>query len=445
MIQGEAESICIGDDGGQFVGGSFSGVKDFDTGPGLDLRESVGAEDGFVTCFDRSGKYRWTTTFGAGQPIEVRGLAVSHGVLYAVCDERDGHVAVLAMDTTSGAAKPGFGVSGSQMFRCGDLDAAASIRCQDDTIFVPIHCTNFFGSGERTWTSTFAVVLALDRSSGSAVTIFGANGVQTIGNASVTADSAPRFDSLQPIGMAVSRSSIYIVGHCVGSNLEIGRQGAIIAEWQPRAFIAAIDRHSGAAVSGFGQGGVVLMESNISTANDAEVVGDSLYVTGSWEERLRTSAFVAMLNAATGAPIGQFGNAGIKLFGASEWQRGDWQSGWSVRVNGAVSYVAGGYIKVDNQIEERSTQGVFVAAFNRADGSPLTSFGNRGVQLIEGITGEEQGRIEPFGDDLFLIARTHPSLERGKHEVKIGNVIIKKGEMSGFLFRLSRDGAIIGK
>ena len=77
MIQAVAEAICLGEDGSRYVGGSFSGIRDFDTGPGFDFHEAVGAEDGFVTRFDQNGKYCWTKTFGAKDNIEVRGIGRS--------------------------------------------------------------------------------------------------------------------------------------------------------------------------------------------------------------------------------------------------------------------------------------------------------------------------------------------------------------------------------
>jgi hypothetical protein len=232
--------------------------------------------------------------------------------------------------------------------------------------------------------------------------------------------------------MALSRSSIYIVGHCSGNNLGIGRQGSIFAGQQSKAFVAAINPQSGAAVDGFGQGGVVLMEGNARTANDAVVVGDSLYLTGTCREESLESAFVAMLNAGTGARAQQFGTAGIRIFGS--W---DWQGGCSVRVNGPVVYVAGSYIR-------EQTQGVFLAAFDRTNGFPVTTFADKGVRLIEGLT-SGGGRVEPFGDDLFLVAGTEPRLENDKHEVKIGNVTLKKGEIAGFLFRFSKDGKLLDR
>ena len=93
----------------------------------------------------------------------------------------------------------------------------------------------------------------------------------------------------------------------------------------------------------------------------------------------------------------------------------------------------------------QQTEGIFLAAFDRTNGFPSASFGNAGVLLIEGTKFGNQGRIEPFDGDLFLAARTDPSLENDKHEVKIGNVTLKKGEISGFLFRFSKDGTLLDK
>jgi len=433
MIQGAPEGICIGEDGSQYVGGSFSGTRDFGTGPGFDLHKAVGKEDGFVTCFDRNGKYRWTRTFGARQRIDVRGVAVSHGVVYAVCEELDGHVAILAMDSTTGASKPEFGVLGCQMFRCGQRDCAAGIRCQGNTIYVAIRCINFPGGKWPAY--SFTIVLAIDRSSGSAVTGFGNGGAQTIGNAlasgSVSARVSP-FNNVEPFGLATSGSTLYVFGSCEGTSLGIGRQGTIVGGWRYNAFVAALSTKSGTAVGGFGQNGLVVLQGNNTEAADAVVSGGLLYLTGRWQQASHDKAFLAVMDAGTGTLSPRFGKDGIKVFGPWEWE-----SSCSIRVNGQVVYIAGGYI--DPPIE-----GVFVAAFDRSSGLPVMSFGNSGSQLFEGPNFGNQGRIEPFGDSLYLVARTEPLLD-DKREIRIGGTTIKYGEVSGFLFRLGKDGAAADK
>jgi len=445
MIQGAPGAIYIDKDGSQYVGGSFSGKRDFDTGLGFDFHEAVGTEDGFVTCFDRNGKHRWTRTFGAKEGVDVRGIAVSHGVVYAACDESGGHVVILAMDGSNGTTKSGFGHSGCQMFRCGEIDRAATIRSHGDIIYVAIRCLNILAgklpplaANEEPpaikWPSySFTVVLAIDRTSGSAVTGFGTNGVQTIGNAVALKDALSAKVSqtrVEPFALTVSGSTLYIVGSCDGSSLGTGGQGTMTAGSSSKAFIAALDTQTGAAVSSFGHAGMVLMDGDITEANDVVVSGGSLYLTGTLRHGSHEKAFLAAMDAGTGTLSQQFGTAGIKVFGPS-----DWESGWSIRVDGQVVYIAGSYIN-------QRAEGVYVAAFDRTSGLPVRSFGTSGTRLIEGLSYGNQGRMGRFGDTLFLVARTEPSLESEKHEIMIGNRIIKHGDMNGFLFRLRKDGTV---
>lgn len=448
MIQGAPEALCIGEDGSQYVGGSFSGNKDFDTGPGFDFHESVGAEDGFVTRFDRDGKYCWTKTFGAKERVDVRGIAVSRGVVYAVCEELEGHVAIVAMDCATGASKAGFGHSGCQMFRCGQFDFAAGIRSRGDTIYVAIRCRNILAgklpplvAGEPApaiaWPDySFTVVLAIDGTNGSAVISFGTKGVQTIGNAlALTGPPSAKVanTNVEPFGLAVSGSTLYVFGRCDGNSLGIGGQGSIIGErMRSKGFIAALNIQTGTAVSGFGQTGLVVMDRDAAEVADTVVSEGLLYVTGCWQHAGHDNAYLAAMDASTGRLSQQFGTAGMKVLGPWEWE-----SGWSIRVKGQVAYITGGYM-------DRETEGVFVAAFDRTSGLPVKAFGSGGTQLIEGLKWGEQGRIEPFGNTLFLAARTEPSLEK-KHEVKIGETIFTHDGVSGFLFRLRTDGRVVDK
>ncbi len=434
ITQGAADSLCVSEDGGRFVGGSFSGKRDFDTGAGTDIREAVGVEDGFVTHIDRNGEYRWTATFGAKEKIQVRGIALSCGVVYAACDESKGHVAVLAMDSATGALVPGFGVSGCQMFHCGQFDSAAAIRCQGDRIYVAVRCGNFPGGK---WPScSFVAVLAIHSGDGSAVNTFGTGGVQTIGNIVGAGDSSSRGlsagDSVEPLGLAMSNATLYVVGRCQGSSAGIGGQGAIVAGTGGKAFVAAIHAASGAALDGFGRNGVLVIAENASEAADAVVFGDSLYVTGCWRESSVEKAFVLALDAGSGAFSPHFGTAGITVFGS--WT---WQASWSIRVIGQAIYVAGGYMN-------SSSEGVFVAAFDRTSGLPLASFGNSGAQLVEGLRFGQQGRIECFGDTLFLAARTG-IMRNEKREAKVGSTLLNYGEMNGLLLHFSKDGTLLAK
>jgi len=62
--------------GNVWVVGSFEGVVDFDPSNGVDIHESAGAEDVFVTRLDAHGAYRWTRTFGGIGSDPGRGIGL---------------------------------------------------------------------------------------------------------------------------------------------------------------------------------------------------------------------------------------------------------------------------------------------------------------------------------------------------------------------------------
>jgi hypothetical protein len=222
MIQGFPEALAVDEDGNQYVGGSFSGERDFNTGLGVDVHRATGKEDGFVSCFGANGKYRWTTTFGAQQRVGVRGIAVSRGTLYVACDELNGHVGILAMDSATGMPNAKFGVSGTKMFRCGQIGRAVAIRCRGEVLYVAVQGVNF-PVGQDVACS-FVAVLAIDRTSASPIPGFGTNGIQTIGNPVIPAAATPisGIDSVEPFGAAMTNSTLYVVGACQGRSLGIG-------------------------------------------------------------------------------------------------------------------------------------------------------------------------------------------------------------------------------
>jgi hypothetical protein len=274
-------------------------------------------------------------------------------------------------------------------------------------------------------------VLAIDGTSGSAVKSFGTNGVQTIGDslASTTVASAKvsSFESVVPLGLAVSGSTLYVVGRCQFTSPGIGHKGKIAGGMNGKAFIAALDVKSGSGATRFGRDGLFFVDGHAAEVADAVLSGGSLFVTGRWKQRSSDNAFLASIDAATGALTQRFGIGGIKV--VAPWE---WQSAWSIRVNEHIVYVAGGYL-------DKGTGGVFVVAFDRRTGLPVTAFGNRGTLLVEGLKFGNQGRIETFGDDLYLIARAIKGEER---EIKIGSTTLRNGDFGGFLFHFLKDGTL---
>ncbi len=71
--------------GNLYVGGSFSGAADFDPGPGFQVLNSLGDQDGFVAKFSPSGDFVWARRFGGTAGDQVNDLAVdAAGNVYAV-------------------------------------------------------------------------------------------------------------------------------------------------------------------------------------------------------------------------------------------------------------------------------------------------------------------------------------------------------------------------
>ena len=70
--------------GNLYVGGSFTGSADFDPGPGFQVLNSVGADDGFVAKYSATGDLVWARRFGGTGSDAVNGLAVDGaGTSYA--------------------------------------------------------------------------------------------------------------------------------------------------------------------------------------------------------------------------------------------------------------------------------------------------------------------------------------------------------------------------
>jgi hypothetical protein len=427
MIQGAPEAICVGDDGSQFVGGSFSGTRDFNTGPGRDIHQAVGIEDGFLSRFDRSGKYCWTVTFGASERINVRGIAASHDAVYAVCGEQNGYIGILAIDPVTGAPKSRFGSSGCQMFHSGRLSFASAIGCLGRSVFVTVNCVNAATpTPERSSPAVVAfpvaAVLAIDGADGSALQGFGTRGIQIVGGASSPAE---RF---RVRGLATTPKTIYVVGSCYGPKPGATGVISITGEFSEHPFIAALDVTNGKISTTFGNNGFVVMRDSAKTAADVVASESRLYLTGCWDEPSTTRAFVAALELTSGKLDASFGDSGIRVFGTC-----DWQCGHSIRVHAEVVYVAGAYIA-------RDAEGIFLEAFNKVNGKSLATFGNRGRLFIDGLEFGEQGQIGILDGALYLVARTDERGTAPPHEIKIGNLRIDRRQLSGFLFRFTDNG-----
>ena len=140
---------------------------------------------------------------------------------------------------------------------------------------------------------SFALVLAIDPRSGSLVKGFGKGGVQTVGNAiaptSPALDSLSMEDSVEPHGVAVSGSTIYVYGESRGTSAGIGGVGLVRGGnlSNPPGFIAAIDVRSGVAANGFGMDGLVVMSGRTIGIGDVAVSEGTLFATGGMGRTVR--------------------------------------------------------------------------------------------------------------------------------------------------------------
>ena len=70
--------------GNLYVGGGFSGSTDFDPGPGLQVLNSVGGQDGYVAKYSATGDLIWVRRFGGSGSDEINDVTVdAAGNVYA--------------------------------------------------------------------------------------------------------------------------------------------------------------------------------------------------------------------------------------------------------------------------------------------------------------------------------------------------------------------------
>ena len=63
-----ARAVALDDAGNIFVGGDFTGTKDFDPGDGVEERSTSGEDACYLSAFDRDGNFKWVRTW-AGQSL----------------------------------------------------------------------------------------------------------------------------------------------------------------------------------------------------------------------------------------------------------------------------------------------------------------------------------------------------------------------------------------
>jgi len=334
--------IAMSASGELYVAGLFSDSEDFNPHQGLDLKISRGENDIYLTKFLANGDYAWTRALGSRGAEGLADLLISSDAVYVV------------------------GRIGGTDF---SIDGAGSI--------VTPGTANGF-------------VAAVSPATGAALAGFGNQGVVVLGGSG--------FDMCTAADLG--GGSLYITGSFSSQNFGIGAPGSVNTGVEPEAsFVVALNALNGAAVAGFGSGGIVKVETRYQKTRDILFTPGALYLTGSCWNTLaingvsiplgtvsNTAAFVVALNPATGTPVGTFGSSGARIIDGSEFE-----DGTNLFAIGSTLFVAGDSSSSSAAIAgqpAQSTNGSFIAGLT-LDGNALTTFGK------SGLLGFSNTRFEP--------------------------------------------------
>ncbi|HEY3324961.1 MAG TPA: PKD domain-containing protein [Planctomycetota bacterium] len=434
VIQGSAnqgQSVAIDAAGNRYVVGVFSGVRDFNPGPGVDAKVGVGGSDVFVTRFNADGSYAWTQTFGGTADDYSRGVATDGTSVYvtgyvagsakigagvtAVASAGNYDAFVIALNCSDGAAKTGWGRLGSgiQTFGGAVNDYGYGVTTDGTSVYAS---GVFQGSGQIGAVGTAvgsaggtpdAFVIALNASDGAAKSGWGlsGSGIQTFGGTSSDAGT----------GVATDRMSVYVTGEFSSANAQIGAAGTALgsAGGSQDAFVIALNGSDGAAKSGWGLLGSGIQTFGGTSSDGGSGVatdGTSVYATGNFSSSNAqigaagtaigsaglADAFVIALNASDGAAKSDWGlsGSGIQTFGGAN---GD--GSYGVATDGTGVYATGNFNSANVQIgaagpaiSNAGSYDAFVIALNGSDGAAKTGWGRlgSGVQTFGG-TGDDRG------------------------------------------------------
>lgn len=80
-------TVAVDSLGNCYAGGGFSGMTDFDPGPGFDTISNVGSFDGYIAKYDSSGNLIWVKTYPFWSSDDrVKVLKMKNGFLYAIIE-----------------------------------------------------------------------------------------------------------------------------------------------------------------------------------------------------------------------------------------------------------------------------------------------------------------------------------------------------------------------
>jgi len=302
-IPGTPISVVVDDLGNKYISGTFSGINvNFNPSGAGGVLAGNGGSDVFVMRLNADGSFGWVQECSGTLADNASQLIVANGIVYVTyttssADLRIGAGAsqavpnggnadsnedgvVVALNATTGAPVTAFGGDG-MVFICGAGKVfATGVAIQSTTLYVSgeyegatVKIDNIGTGVSQIGTSiSCAYVAALNIADGLPQNVFSADGLQTFGgNSSVIHNGRTRGTAI-----GVSGTSILLAGNIDAENAGFGANGVFnsFPSKQTDAFVTALDL-TGAAVSGFGSGGVTIFGGSGSDTVEKISVGSS--------------------------------------------------------------------------------------------------------------------------------------------------------------------------
>ena len=411
VVFGTVRAVSCDEGGNRYVAGEFSTHRDFDPRRGsIDPQATYGSSDVFVTRFNADGSYAWTQVIaGSGQELALALATPNHEVVITgtftspdlgidgvgpVAAKGGYDVFVAKLAAATGEPATGFGTSGIVRIGSPGTDQVNDVIVLDTHIYLTgSFQAGGFGIGPAAGVSsmggTDAFVVGLTLAGGIPLPGFSNDGIQVIGGSGSDTGRA----------LVHAGPGLVVAGSFTSPDLGIGATGSMASGGNNDGFIAMLDVPSGAAVGSFGSAGL----QRITGTSDEEIwdvatSGGDLYAIGTFSSTntgIGTSgglasvagpdAFVAALNAGTGAANTAFSGDGLVLIASNSLDYGR-----RVLVTSSEVIAVGDFSGSDlgigglGALASSGQSDVFIARLARADGNAMTSFSGDGLERIGG-------------------------------------------------------------
>jgi len=258
----------------------------------------------------------------------------------------------------------------------------------------------------------------------------------------------------------ISGDTVYFAGTLASTLTGINGPGQTAPGGGADAYIAALDRATGAAVPGFGVNGILTFGgTDISTQEQfygLAVSGSTLYAvgslfstnagfngTGSIATAGQEDCVVVAVDRTTGAPVNTFGTGGVVKFGGTGIDRGrriSLSDSGTVLAVGAT-YSGSATLQGGGTVASQGGTDAAVLLLNAATGAPVATFGTNGVATLGGSGTENVRDVLSYNDNTsenVLLLGDGSSLSLA---INAGTPIPLTDGTSAFVLKLGSTGA----